>query len=292
MFDKSGGKKFIHLLYAPTNFCNMGCQYCYLGDGTNEVTNTSNAVNTLRQAIDAFLEQGVTPFNLSFHGGEPTAVPKELLEELLFFSHDYYRRQGEKIKAAGFALNPVHIKTNLYNFDSLFDVFKRYEVSISASVDLPLRLHEKYRTDKKGSSTLNRIKNNLKLLAGYPHHKKISCVVTQEHFQSMDELIDDIKHIHYDIGLDMTKFNVMFSFDSLKNREKYTDDIVGAKMLNQGQKVEFYNALKKEFMGTDLEYGFMTNWFKEFTPEFCCSAVNCGDKFFLLQSNGDVYSCP
>ncbi len=41
-----------------------------------------------------------------------------------------------------------------------------------------------------------------------------------------------------------------------------------------------------------MEAGLKQHWFKEFTPEFCCSAVNCGDKFFLLQSNGDVYACP
>lgn len=292
LFDKINTTKFIHLLYAPTNFCNMACQYCYLGTGTDEVTDTKKALSTLQYAVDKFLSEGIIPFNLSFHGGEPTAIPKELLSTLLAYTHGYYQRQGKTIKSAGFPLNPVHIKTNLYNFDQLYDLFDRYKVSISGSVDLPLRLHEKYRCDKKGKSTLNKIKNNLKLLADYPHHKKISCVITQEHMHFLDELIADIKTVHYDIGLDMTKFNVMFSFDSKKNQQKYGEQTPGTEMLNQAQQVEFYEALKNAFMGTDLEQGLMTHWFKEFTPEFCCSAVNCGDKFFLLQSNGNVYSCP
>ena len=292
MLDKSNANKFIHLLYAPTNFCNMACQYCYLGTGTEEVTDTKKALTTLQQAVDRFLAEGIIPFNLSFHGGEPTAVPKELLKSLLAYAHGYYRDYGGAIKAAGFPLNPVHIKTNLYNFDNLYDLFVQYQVSVSGSIDLPLRLHEKYRVDKKEKSTLKKIRNNLKLLADYPHHKKISCVITQEHMQDLDELIADIKTIHYDIGLDMTKFNIMFSFDSEKNKEKYTQQIPGTEMLNQTQQVELYETLKKAFMGTELEQGLMTHWFKEFTPEFCCSAVNCGDKFFLLQGNGDVYSCP
>jgi uncharacterized protein len=196
------------------------------------------------------------------------------------------------IKAAGFPLNPLHIKTNLYNFEQLFELFCRYEVSISGSVDLPLSLHEKYRNDKAGRSTLARTRANLKHLADYPHNKKISCVVTREHMDHIDELIQDIRHIHYDIGLDMTRFNIMFAFDSQMNLDKFSGKIAGTEMLDGTEQVAFYRTIKQAFTGTDLEAGFRDHWFKEFTPEFCCSAVNCGDKFFLLQQNGDVYACP
>lgn len=284
--------RFIHLLYAPTNFCNMGCKYCYLGTGTDEKSTLKQVVSTLDKAVNDFLAEGITPFNLSFHGGEATSIPKEILESLLDYSYQYYRKYGDRIKDAGYPLNPVHIKTNLFNFDKLVGVFEKYQVSISGSVDLPLKLHEKYRTDKRGRSTLTKITNNLKLLAKYKHHKKISCVVTQEHFYQLDAFIQDIKYIHYDIGLDMTKFNIMFSFDSHKNKDKFGGGIIGTEMLTQDQQVQFYKKLFEEFEGTDLEEGLKKHWFKEFTPEFCCSAVNCGDKFFLLQNNGDVYACP
>ena len=284
--------KFIHLLYAPTNFCNMGCQYCYLGAGTKEKTDTKNALETLQYTIDKCLEQGVTPFNLSFHGGEATAVPQRLLRQLLVFTKKYYRDHGKRIKEAGYPLNPLHIKTNLYNFGHRYDLFQEFQVSISGSVDLPLRLHEKYRTDKQGRTTLPKISTNLKLLAKYPHNKKISCVVTKEHMNHLDEFIQDIKYIHYDIGLDMTKFNVMFAFDSIRNAEKFAGKIAGIEMLSHQEQVTFYQRMKAEFDHTTLEHGLKNHWFKEFTPEFCCSAVNCGDKFFLLQSNGDVYACP
>ena len=285
-------RKFIHLLYAPTNFCNMGCQYCYLGKNTDELTDTSKALDTLKFAVESFLDRGITPFNLSFHGGEATAIPRKVLEQLLDFTHHYYLQHGDIIKAAKYPLNPLHIKTNLYNFDQLYDLFDHYKVSISGSVDLPLRLHEKYRTDKKGLSTLPKIEKNLRLLADYPHHKKISCVVTREHYDNLDDLIADIKYIHYDIGLDMTKFNVMFSFDSHSNLIKFDGKVSGTEMLTQEQQVDFYKRVRQEFLGTELELGLENHWFKEFTPEFCCSAVNCGDKFFLLQTNGDVYACP
>ncbi len=284
--------KYIHLLYAPTNFCNMGCQYCYLGAGTDEKSDYSKAVATLKYALDACISENIIPFNLSFHGGEATSVPRQVLSELLEMTQRYYFDFGDKIKQAGFNLNPLHIKTNLYNFDKLYDLFDQYQVSISGSVDLPLSLHEKYRTDKQGKSTLKKIKANLSLLASYPHNKKISCVVTKEHLLHLEEFIEDIRHIHFDVGLDMTKFNIMFAFDSVRNVQKYSGKVVGTEMLSDEEQVFFYQKIKAAFAGTELDYGLQHHWFKEFTPEFCCSAVNCGDKFFLLQSNGDVYSCP
>ncbi|MDH5676848.1 MAG: SPASM domain-containing protein [Myxococcales bacterium] len=284
--------KFIHLLYAPTNFCNMGCTYCYLGRGTDEPTGKDAPLLTLASTVDRLLAEGIVPFNISLHGGEPTAIPAAHLEALLDYIGRYYAEQGPRIAAAGLPRNPIHIKTNLYNFHRLHSLFERHRVSVSASVDLPLSLHAKYRLDKAGRSTLPRIEKNLRLLASYPHHKKISCVVTRAHLTQLDAFVDDIRHIHHEIGLDMTRFNVMFAFDSEKSSEKFGTSVSGMEMLTPDEQLRFYRHVRDAFVGGELDKGLRTHWFKEFTPDFCCSAVNCGEKFFLLQHNGDVYSCP
>lgn len=285
-------KKPIHLLYVPTIFCNMGCSYCYLGKLTDTQIDGQRAVETLRYTIEKFTRDGYIPYNLSFHGGEVTTLPAHILRDLFELSHNYYASYGTQIKSMGFELHPIHIKTNLYNFHKLYDLCESYAVSISGSVDLPLSLHAKYRVDKQGNSTLERIVDNLKLLATYPHHKKISCVVTKEHLKHIDEFIADIRYIHYDIGLDMRRFNVMFSFDSVGNVEKFDGQSVQTAMLNYDEQVEFYERVFEAFEGSELDKGLKEEWFKEFTPDFCCSAVNYGDKFFLLQADGEVYSCP
>lgn len=43
--------------------------------------------------------------------------------------------------------------------------------------------------------------------------------------------------------------------------------------------------------GGELQQGFCHNWFDEFTTSYCTNCFNCGQKFFLLQRNGDLYSC-
>ena len=284
--------KAIHLLYVPTKFCNMSCRYCYLGDLTAARPEPDKVLGTLNTALEQLLAHGYLPFNLSFHGGEVTTLSTELLDGLFSIAVRHYAGYGEEIKAQGFRISPPHIKTNLFDFQRHWEVFVKHRVSISGSVDLPLRLHEQFRRDKQGRSTLARIRENLKLLAAYPHNRKISCVVTRAHLDAVDEFITEIKHLHYEIGLDMSRFNVMFGFNSDKNRSKFGRQDKGATMLTDAEQLEFYQAVKKAFVGTPLENALRTEWFKEFTPEYCCSAVNCGGKFFLLQFDGEVFSCP
>jgi uncharacterized protein len=278
-------KKAIHLLYVPTTYCNMRCQYCYLDHTQQTRADPAQIIGTLKDALAVLLEQGYLPFNLSFHGGEVTTLPSSVLDELFSLAAHHYASQGEQIKALGFRVPPLHIKTNLLNFQKHWDVFLHHKVSISGSVDLPLRLHERFRRDKQGRSTLAQISENLKLLAQYPHNKKISCVVTRAHLEAVDAFIAEIRHIHDHIGLDMSRFNIMFGFDSEKQQ-------AGTEMLTEHEQVAFYQAIKKAFLGSSLENALRNEWFKEFTPEFCCSAVNCGGKFFLLQADGEVFSCP
>jgi uncharacterized protein len=204
------------------------------------------------------------------------------MEQLLIFIKDYYNNNLDTLKKIGFDKKNVHIKTNLYNFDKLYGLFNLYKVSISGSVDLPLKLHSKYRTDKKGNSTLNKILENLKLLAKYPHNKKISCVVMKEHLDKIDDFINDIWFLHNDIGLDMNRFNIMFGFDSQESL-KIENKLSNSRMLTGKEQVYFYKKLKKAFKGTELENGFNRYWFEEFTPSFCCSALNCGSKFFYYK---------
>ncbi len=54
-------------------------------------------------------------------------------------------------------------------------------MSISASIDLPLTLHARHRTTRGGTDWLPRTLENIRLLARYPHAKKISATLSAEH---------------------------------------------------------------------------------------------------------------
>lgn len=274
--------KFIHLLYVPTMACNMACKYCYLEDNTKDEYSKYKAIDTLKYAVDKFAKFNVIPFNISLHGGEVTTLSHDDFKNLIKYISDYYKEKGELIESNGFKVGNPHIKTNLYNIDKHIDTIKEYNVSISGSIDLPLSIHDKYRVTKSGQSTLNKILNNIKLLENIPNKKKVSTTLFKEHFD-IDQIINDIKYLKDNTCLNMNDFNFMIGFDYNSNGILHH--------ISEEEQVELFNKLHEEFDGTDLDEGVNGAWFNEFGPDYCTNCTNCGEKFFLLEKNGDIYSC-
>ena len=275
--------KYIHLLYVPTMTCNMECKYCYLEDNTVDDKTKHKPLETLEYAIKKFKENNVIPFNISLHGGEVTTLSKNDFYELIKFISNYYECNKQIIVDGGFRIGNPHIKTNLYNLEKHINTIKEFNVSISGSLDLPLSLHDEYRVTKGNKKTLKKILDNIKLLEDIPNKKKVSATIFKEHYNRIDEIIDDIKFLHKNTCLDMNDFNFMIGFDYNSNEILHH--------ITEQEQVDFYKRMHKEFDGTDLDYGVNGPWFDEFGPTYCTNCDNCGEKFFLLEKNGDIYSC-
>lgn len=275
--------KFIHLLYVPTMACNMACKYCYLEDNTKDEYSNIDSIETLKYAINKFKKNNIIPFNISLHGGEVTTLSKKEFHDLIKYISDYYEENKNIIISAGFKVGKPHIKTNLYEIDKHIDTIKEFNVSISGSLDLPLSLHDEYRVTKGNNKTLDKILSNIELLKDIPNKKKISSTIFKEHYEKIDEIINDIKFLHKNTCLDMNDFNFMIGFDYNSNGILHH--------ITEEEQVSFYERMHKEFDGTDLDYGVNGPWFDEFGPEYCSNCDNCGKKFFLLEKNGDIYSC-
>ncbi len=275
--------KFIHLLYVPTMACNMGCKYCYLEDNTKDDSKNYDSLETLKYAIHKFKKSNVIPFNISLHGGEVTTLSKQEFHDLIEYISNYYKENKKIITAAGFKIGNPHIKTNLYSLDKHIETIRKFNVSISGSLDLPLSLHNEYRLTKGNKKTLDKILENIKLLEDIPNKKKVSSTIFKEHYIHIDEIIKDIKYLNKNTCLDMNDFNFMIGFDYNSNGLLHH--------MSEEEQVNFYKRMHEEFDGTDLDYGVNGPWFDEFGPGYCSNCDNCGEKFFLLEKNGDIYSC-
>lgn len=275
--------KFIHLLYVPTMNCNMHCKYCYLKENTIDLKQDDKYLKTLEYAIDKFKKANVIPFNISLHGGEVTTLSKKDFRDIIKFIKDYYYNNKKIIEENGFKIGEPHIKTNLLNLEKHIDTIKEFNVSISGSLDLPFSLHDEYRLTKGNQKTLDKIFKNIELLKDIPNKKKVSATIFKEHFDKLDEIVKDIKYLEKNTCLDMNDFNFMVGFTS------GDDDILTA--MTEEEQVTLYNRMKKEFIGTSLDYGVKNTWFAEFNPTYCTNCDNCGEKFFLLERDGDIYSC-
>ena len=275
--------KFIHLLYVPTMNCNMQCKYCYLKENTIDLKHDDKYLKTLDYAVKKFKDAGVVPFNISLHGGEVTTLSKKDFRDIIEFISNYYKDNKKIIEENGFRLGEPHIKTNLLNIEKHIDTIKDFNVSISGSLDLPFSLHEEYRVTKGNQKTLDRILQNVKLLENIPNKKKVSATIFKEHYDKLDEIVKDIKYLEKNTCLDMNDFNFMIGFVS------EDDKVLHA--MSEEEQVNLYNRMKKEFLNTSLDYGVRNTWFAEFNPTYCTNCDNCGEKFFLLERDGDIYSC-
>lgn len=276
--------RFIHLLYVPTMDCNMQCKYCYLEEQTYDLDRQREPLETLQFAVEKFLQSGVMPFNISLHGGEVTTLPKETFRSLIAYISSYYGEHAAFLKENGFTVGRPHIKTNLYCLDEHIDTLKEYDVSISGSLDLPFRLHDEFRVTKGGQPTLKKILQNVQMLDDLKiQHKKVSATIFKEHFDCLDEIVEDIKYLHHHTPLDMNDFNFMIGFDYQSNGILHP--------MTEEEQLILFNRMHEEFDNTDLDEGVNGAWFNEFGPEYCTNCDNCGDKFFLLEKNGDIYSC-
>lgn len=275
--------KFIHLLYVPTMACNMACKYCYLEDNTVELKTDRGPLETLRYTIEKLKAEKVIPFNISLHGGEVTTLSKQDFADLIAYIAAYYEENRELLIEHGFKVGKPHIKTNLFDLKKHMDTIEKYQVSISGSLDLPLRLHEQYRVTKGGEGTLKQILSNVALLQNLPNKKKVSATIFREHIAYLDEIIEDIRYLDQNTCLDMNEFNFMIGFAYNSN------GLLNA--LSQEEQVQLFDRMHEAFDGSNLDTGVNHAWFDEFGPTYCTNCDNCGEKFFLLERNGDVYSC-
>ena len=274
--------RYIHLLYVPTMACNMRCRYCYLDGRTGDSDCGHGALETLAFAADRLRAAGVVPFNISLHGGEVTTLSPEVFRELIAWISEYYREHREEIQAAGFRVGSPHIKTNLFRLDRHIDTIRDYRVSVSGSLDLPLSLHDEYRLDKGGNPTLDRILRNVEMMREIPNRKKVSATIFRQHYEQLDRIAEDIRFRHRNTCLDMNDFNFMVGFGNEGGL---------LSPLTQEEQVDFYRRIRELFRGTELNSGLEGPWFAEFGPDYCTNCDNCGEKFFLLERSGDVYSC-
>lgn len=271
------------MLYVPTMACNMACRYCYLEDNTRDLMLDHKPLETLDFAVRKFREADIVPFNISLHGGEVSTLGVADFEALVGYISQYYSDNYDLLSDNGFKVGRPHIKTNLLSLGKHLDAIEKYNVSISGSLDLPFSLHDQFRLSKGGQKTLETILQNVSQLDRVSCKKKVSATIFREHYLRIDEIISDIKYLHENTCLDMNDFNFMIGFDYNSNGLLHP--------LSEKEQVIFFERMHQEFDGTDLDKGVNGPWFNEFGPTYCTNCDNCGHKFFLLEKNGDIYSC-
>ena len=142
---------FNFVLVKLASRCNIACTYCYWFRD-NEVYNkpavlTKDAEDAFCARLEAHIaEHGLEEFMLVFHGGEPLLFPKHRFVTFQDKLDKIAERTGCHIDRG--------VSTNAILIDEEYaEILKKYEVSVSVSIDGPVEIHDTYRIDFKGLGT-------------------------------------------------------------------------------------------------------------------------------------------
>ena len=133
--------------------CNLNCDYCYvynMGDeGWRPQPNRmSRAVaEKVALALGELCAHQQLPFNVVMHGGEPLLLGAADLELLCSALRRALPRScGIDVQTNGVLLT-----------EPIIDVFDRYEVGVSISIDGPAQVHDRHRVDHNGLGSHARV---------------------------------------------------------------------------------------------------------------------------------------
>jgi uncharacterized protein len=149
-----------HVLAKPTGAaCNLDCRYCFylnkedLYPGSDFRMSDDVMESYIRQVIEA---HDTPEVSIAWQGGEPTLMGLDFFKRTIEVE-EKYRKPGTRI------VNTLQTNGILLN-DAWCAFFREHDFLIGLSIDGPEDIHNRYRLDKGGHGTFERVMRALRLL--------------------------------------------------------------------------------------------------------------------------------
>lgn len=293
-----------HLMAKPTGaICNLDCTYCfflskellYPGDRFRMADHMLSA--WIRQTIEAHRTREVI---IAFQGGEPTLLGVEF----------FRRAVAHAREVAGGRPIEFTIQTNGTLLDDEWAEFLAEErFLVGLSMDGPAEMHDRYRVDKRGRPTYDRVRAAWDLLRRHGVDTNILCTVSAS---NADSPLGVYRHFRDDLGacfvqlIPIVERATPVTIESANNgwrgdgpdRVLYTQDgdLVTERSVTAQQWGAFLIAVFDEWVRHDVGSVFiptfesaLASWLGIPAAE-CVFSETCGNAL-TIEHNGDVYSC-
>ncbi len=189
-------KKFhFNVMAFPTGpVCNLDCEYCYYLKKTELYPDTESfkmSEETLEEYIKQYIESQPGPVvNFGWQGGEPTLRGLDFFKKAVELQKKF-APEGWKIENS--------IQTNAVLIDDQWAKFlKENNFLVGVSLDGPQELHNKYRRDKGGKGTHQKVLAGIKKLKEYEVEYNILAVVNNVNSKKPKEVYQFFKEIEAD----------------------------------------------------------------------------------------------
>lgn len=154
----SGPASFNVMIKPAGSLCNLNCKYCYYLDkadiygGREPVMSEAMLEIVVREYIAA---NDVPEVTFNWHGGEPLVLGLDFYRKAMALEQKY--ADGKKIN------NTIQTNGVLLNAEWA-DFFREHGFLVGISIDGPREIHDRYRKDKGGAPTFEKVMHGVELL--------------------------------------------------------------------------------------------------------------------------------
>jgi uncharacterized protein len=199
------------IVLQPTPYCNINCDYCYLGNRNDRRLMSRTVIEAIRDKLFSHLAQDASP-TIVWHAGEPTAAPIA-----------WYEHASENLKPVAPPDATFAIQTNGVSIsDAWIDFLRRSETRIGMSIDGPQRFHDARRKTRAGGPTWSLVMRNLGRLQSAGLYPSVISVLHPACLAAPDEFYrfyrdNDIHLISFSID-EAEGSNAASSFDGFDHK--------------------------------------------------------------------------
>ncbi len=278
---------YFHLLAKPTGpICNLDCEYCFflskeaLYPGDRFRMSDELLETYIRQVVES---QSAPEVTIAWQGGEPTLM-----------GVDFFRRSVELAESYARPGQTVHhtIQTNgTLLTDEWCELLHDHDFLVGLSVDGPGELHDRYRVDKKGRPTFDKVMRGHELLVAHDVEYNILCTVNAA---NQHHPLDVYRFFRDELGARHLQFIPIVERDNDTGFQE--GDVVTDRSVDPEAWGSFLIAVFDEWVTRDVGTVFvptfdaaLASWMG-LPPSMCVFAETCGNAL-AMEHNGDIYSC-
>jgi uncharacterized protein len=282
-----------HVLAKPSGpDCNLDCDYCFYLEKEQFYPSPEPRRMSL-DVLESFIRQKIEGHQLdlvhfTWQGGEPTLLGLDFFKHVVRLQKKF---AGDKQIENGFQTNGLLLTDEWGQF------FKQNQFLVGLSIDGPEAIHDRYRIDKGGNGTHERVMKALQLLQTHGVQFNTLTVVNARNQDHADEVYDFLK----------STGSAHWQFIPIVERIREQDGKLAAPNEQEGCTLAKYSVDPKAY-GRFL-VGIFQRWVKEdvgkifiqhfeaalagqlgMTPGVCIWNEYCGQAL-AIEHNGDVYPC-
>jgi len=276
-----------HVMAKPTGAkCNLACAYCFflkkdrLYPGDRFHMSDEVMERYIRQTIEAHRTPEVV---IAWQGGEPTLMGLDFFRRSIDVERKY-QKTGTVIQ------NTLQTNGTLLD-DEWCEFLHENKFLVGLSMDGPRELHDRYRVDKAGRPTFDRVLNAVRLMQNHDVDFNILCTVNAA---NGDHPLEVYRFFRDELGAEYLQFISVVERKSERGFQEGHE--VTDRSVRPEQYGRFLIAIFDEWVHHDVGRTFVQQfdgtlmaWLSG-QSSLCIFRRTCGEGV-ALEHNGDVYSC-